>query len=376
MSALFTPIRLADLALANRIVVSPMSQYSAEDGAATDWHLVHYGGLANSGAGLVMVEATHVNAESRGTPACLGLYTDAQEAALGRVVATCRAQGQSALGLQLNHSGRKASGSVPWAATRGPLSPENGGWGIVAASDIPFGEGFPTPRAASLEDLARIKTGFRDAAERALRIGFDVLEIHGAHGYFLHSFLSPLSNRRTDAYGGSYDNRVRFVIEVVEAVRAVWPQGKPLGMKVSSTDWDDAGWSIEDAVELVKRLKAAGCDYVCMSSGATTATTKVQIGPDYQTRFAKRVKEEVDIVTWAVGLISDPAHAERLVADGWTDIVTLARAFLDDPRWAWHAANRLGATVPRAPQYSRVAPGAWPGAAKPDLAPAADGAPA
>lgn len=373
MSALFSPLRLADLELPNRIVVSPMSQYSAEDGAANDWHLVHYGALANSGAGLMMVEATHVDPESRGTPACLGLYTDAQEQALARVVATCRSVGQSALGLQLNHSGRKASGNVPWAATRGPLTPEQGGWETVAASAIPFGEGFPTPRAATPEDLERIKTAFCDSARRALRIGFDVLEIHGAHGYFLHSFLSPLSNHRTDAYGGSFDNRVRYLIEIVQAVRDVWPAGKPLGMKVSSTDWDDAGWTIDDAVELVRRLKAAGCDYVCMSSGATTATTKVRIGPDYQTRFAQTVKQEVDICTWAVGLIHDPEHAERLIAENWADAVTLARAFLDDPRWAVHAANRLGVEVKRPRTYGRAAPGAWPGAAKPDLAPAGKG---
>lgn len=362
MPALFTPLQLGGIELANRIVVSPMSQYSAEDGAVTDWHTLHYGGLSNSGAGLVVIESTHINAQSRGTPACLGLYTDEQQAVLQTLLATCRHRGSSKFGVQLNHSGRKASQTLPWAKVRGPLPADEGAWTTVSASALPFGNGYPVPHEPSVEELQTIKADYVASAKRALAVGFDVLEIHAAHGYFLHSFLSPLANKRDDQYGGSLENRMRYPLEVFEAVRAVWPRDLALGVKVSSTDWDEKGAGIDEAIAFVTELRSAGCDYVCMSSGATTADTKVPVAPGYQTQFAAAVKQAVDIPVWAVGLIYEPVEADRLIERGEADAVAVGRAFLDNPHWAWGAANALGADVARPRPYLRAAPQVWPGA--------------
>jgi 2,4-dienoyl-CoA reductase-like NADH-dependent reductase (Old Yellow Enzyme family) len=349
MSALFSPLRIRDLTLENRIVVSPMSQYSAENGTARDWHLVHYGALSNSGAGLVMVEATHIDRQGMGTNACLALYNDEQEAALKRVVDLAKRIGNSKIGLQLNHSGRKASMSLPWAATRGPLSSADGGWETLSASAIPFGKGWPAPAAATEADLKRVVEAYVSAAKRAQRIGFDVLEIHAAHGYLLHAFLTPLGNSRTDQYGGSLENRMRFPLEVFTAVRAVW--SGPLGVKVSSTDWAESGGAtIEDALAFCKELEAHGCDYVCMSSGAATADIKVPVAPNYQVQFAEAAKKAVSIPVWAVGLIYEAADAENIIASGRADAVAVARAFLDNPHWAYRAANEPSPTTSAAPR--------------------------
>jgi 2,4-dienoyl-CoA reductase-like NADH-dependent reductase (Old Yellow Enzyme family) len=369
MVQLFSPFSFGGVEFSNRVIVSPMSQYSAIDGCATDWHFVHYGSLANSGAALVMVESTHVDAQARGTTACLGLYTDRQEEALTRIVEYVHKFGTSLIGVQLNHSGRKASTTLPWDPVKGALP---SGWEALSVSNEPFGAGWPVPRSATLNDLARVIEGYVDSTRRALRAGFDTLELHAAHGYLLHSFLSPLTNRRTDQYGGDIKGRMRFPLEVFRAVRAEWPKGKPLSVRVSSTDWDPAGWTIDDSLAFVRRLREAGCDYVCMSSGATKADTKVPIAPRFQTPFASRVKSDTSMPVSALGLISTAEEAQRVILEGHADFVTIGRAFLDNPHWAWLAAARLGVPVNRPRQYQRATPGVWPAAPKPDLAKPAD----
>lgn len=355
---LFTPLRLGGVTLPNRVVVSPMCQYSSIDGSATDWHLVHLGQLAASGAGLVIFEATHVEREGRITNGCAGLYNDANEAALRRVVEFCRAWSPATrLGLQIGHAGRKASAQRPWRGG-GPLSaadsPDNP-WPTVAPSAVAFdsgGDGRPAwhvPVALDAEGLARIKAAFVAAARRAVRLGFDVLELHGAHGYLLHQFLSPLSNRRTDAYGGALENRMRFPLEVFEAVRGVWPHERALGVRVSATDWVEGGWTPEETVVLARRLREAGCDFVDVSSGGSAATAKVPLGPGYQAHLAEKVRREAGVATTAVGLITEPEQAERIVASGQADATMLGRSFLVDPRWAWNAARALGAEPPALP---------------------------
>lgn len=365
MSKLFSPLVLGPAHLDNRIIVSPMSQYMGVDGVAGDWHKVHYGALANSGAAAVIIESTHVNLESMGTVGCLGLFNDSQEAAITEIVSMCHELGRSKIGLQLNHSGRKASMTLPWAATRGPLAAEDGAWETVSASAVPFGASWPTPRAATPEDLEATKADYIAAAKRAARAGVDILEIHAAHGYFLHSFISPIANARSDQYGGSLENRLRYPLEVFEAVRAAWPADRPLGVKVSSTDWGDGeAAGIEDALAFVRALEQAGCSYVCMSSGAINAEIKVPVAPGYQTQFAKEAKATVGMPVWAVGLIYDPNDAEQIVSDGTADAVALARAFLDNPHWAYRAASILGAEVARPNSYLKSGPAAWPGARK------------
>jgi 2,4-dienoyl-CoA reductase-like NADH-dependent reductase (Old Yellow Enzyme family) len=360
-SQLFSPIRLAGLELANRIVVSPMCQYSADDGCVNDWHHVHLGMLANSGAALLVVEATAVERRGRITHGCLGIYSDACEAALARVVAHCRRHGTARLGIQIGHAGRKASSHRPWDGGRG-LTRDEDAWETVAPSAIPFGDAWPAPRQMADRDLARVREAFVDAAARSVRIGFDAIELHMAHGYLLHSFVSPVSNQRTDSYGGSLDNRLRFPLEVAAAVRAVVPDTIALGARITGSDWRNDGLTPDDAVAHAKALKAAGLDFVCVSSGGVTADTKITIGPGYQVPFAEKVRREADIPTRAVGLIATPRQAETILREGKADMVALARAMLDDPRWGWHAAQELGADVRRPPQYVRAAPGAWPGA--------------
>lgn len=360
-SALFTPITLRNLLLANRIVVSPMCQYSAEDGSATDWHLQHLGSLAVSGAGLLMIEATAVEAIGRITLGCLGLYSDDNEAALARAVAVCRRYGNVKLGIQLAHAGRKGSATRPWQGIR-PLTAAEGTWQTVAPSAVPLDEGWPTPRALAPTELDCVVESFVAAARRAERLGLDLVELHCAHGYLLHEFLSPFANRREDAYGGSLENRMRLPLRVAAAVRAAWPAEKPLGARISGTDWLGGGFGPDEAAVFARALKAVGCDYVCVSSGGIVPKAPIPIGPGYQAALAARVKREAGIPTRAVGLIAEPHQAEAIIASGQADMVALARAFLDDPRWPWHAAEALGAKAAYPPQYERSRADLWPGA--------------
>ncbi len=361
-SVLFSPLRLADLNLANRIVVSPMCQYSANDGVASDWHMTHLGMLANSGAGLLVVEATHVERHGRITHGCLGLYSDACEAALERVVAHCRRIGGAKLAVQLAHAGRKASSQRPWEGGKALPASEDP-WPTIAASALPFGQGWHVPRAMTEDDMTRVIAAFTDAAKRALRIGFDAIELHLAHGYLLHGFVSPVSNRRNDAWGGSLEGRMRFPLEVARAVRAVVPRGTPLGARFTGSDWVEGGLTAADAVVLAKALKRAGLDYVDISSGGVTVDARPPTDLGYNVPIAEQVRREAGIATRTVGLIVSPKQAEAIVAEGRADMVALARAFLDDPHWAWHAAQALGGEVTRPAQYQRVSPAAWPVAA-------------
>jgi 2,4-dienoyl-CoA reductase-like NADH-dependent reductase (Old Yellow Enzyme family) len=355
MSALFQPIRLRGLSLENRIMVSPMCQYSAVDGSMTDWHFAHLGMLSNSGAALLCFEMTDVESIGRITPGCSGLYSDANEAALQRVVGFCRAHGQARLAIQIAHAGRKASTAPPWE-NRKPLRPEEGGWQPVAPSAIAMDEDAPVPRALTREEIKTLVAKFADSAQRAERIGFDAIELHGAHGYLIHEFLSPLSNRREDEYGGSLANRMRFPLEVFAAVRAVWPAHKPLGIRVSCTDWVEGGWDIEQTLALARELKKLGCDWIDCSSGGLAKSQVVPVAPGYQVPFAERVRRETGITTVAIGLITEAKHAESIVAEGKADMVALARGFLWDPHWAWHAAFELGESPRVPPQYQRSVP--------------------
>jgi NADPH2 dehydrogenase len=363
-SVLFSPYRLAGLELANRIVVSPMCQYSADDGCANDWLLMHLGMLANSGAALVVVEATHVERHGRITHGCLGLYSDDNEAALARVIAQCRRASTAKFGIQIAHSGRKGSAQKPWDGA-GALKPDADPWETMAASPIPFGEGWHTPRTVTEADMSRVREAFVSATKRSLRIGFDAIELHFAHGYLAHGFMSPISNKRSDEYGGSFENRQRFPLSIARAVRAVVPKDVPLGARITGSDWREGGLTPDDAVAIAKALKAEGLDFICISSGGVTADTRNPSEPGYNVPIAARVKKEAGIATRTVGLIVKPEHAEEIVANGQADMVSLARAFLDDPHWGWHAAKALGADVARPVQYARAGPKLWaPAAAK------------
>jgi len=361
-SALFSPIRLADLELPNRIAVAPMCQYSADDGAATDWHMTHLGMLANSGAGLVVLEATHVERHGRITHGCLGLYSDACEAALERVVNHCRRIGTAKLGIQLAHAGRKASSQRPWEGAKA-LEPNQDPWPTIAPSALPFGPGWHTPAAMTEDDMTRVRTAFTQSARRAVRLGFDAIELHLAHGYLLHSFVSPLSNKRNDQWGGTPDGRMRFPLDVARAVRAVVPSGTPLGARITGTDWVEGGLTADDAVALAKALKSEGLNYLDVSSANITPDSRWPSEPGFNVPIAERVRRESGIATRAVGMIANAKQAEAIVAEGKADMVAMARAFLDDPHWGWHAAQALSAEVARPLQYARTAPKLWPGAA-------------
>ena len=354
--ALFSLFTLRKLKLANRIVVSPMCQYSAVDGCATDWHIVHWGQLLQSGAGMFTIEATAVSAVGRITYGCLGLYDDACEDALTKRLAIARANAPAIpVAIQLAHAGRKGSSQVPWEG--GQLIPlAQGGWTPVAPSPIPQLPTEPPPAALDISGLQQIKQEFVAAARRASRIGIDALELHCAHGYLLHEFLSPLSNHREDAYGGSLDNRVRFPLEVFASVRDAWPQDKPMGARISATDWVDGGWTIDDSIVLAQHFKAAGCDWIDVSSGGISPAQKIPLGPGYQVPLARAIRRATSIATMAVGLITDPKQAERIVDSGDADLVTMARAMLWDPRWPWHAAAVLGAQIQAPKQYWRSPP--------------------
>ncbi|MBW3097471.1 NADH:flavin oxidoreductase/NADH oxidase [Pseudohoeflea sp. DP4N28-3] len=360
-TSLFSPLRLKKLELENRIVVSPMCQYSAEDGSATDWHLQHLGTLSASGAGLLVVEATAVSAEGRISHGDLGLYSDANEQALGRVVAHCRAHGDARLGIQIGHAGRKASAQRPWEGG-GPLGSDEQPWETIAPSAQPFADGWHTPRAMTSADLDRIRDAHVSAARRALRLGFDALEVHAAHGYLMHEFFSPIANHREDEFGGSLAARMRYPLLVIKAVREVWPDDRPLGVRITGRDWVDGGITLEDACAFAVQLKAVGVDFVCVSSGGISATARPEVFPGYQLAMAEAVRQASGLATRAVGLIATPQQAEEAVSSGQADMVALGRAFLDNPHWGWLAARALGAEVARPVQYQRAAPAVWPGA--------------
>jgi 2,4-dienoyl-CoA reductase-like NADH-dependent reductase (Old Yellow Enzyme family) len=333
-----------------------MCQYSADDGRATDWHLVHWGQLLMSGAGLLTIEATAVCAEGRITPGCLGLYDDACEDALAHTLVRARALAPPMpVAMQLAHAGRKGSSQRPWEGGK-LLPPQEGGWLPVAPSALPHAAGEPPPAALDPEGLARIRDAFVDSAQRAGRAGIDAIEIHMAHGYLLHEFLSPLANHRSDRYGGSFEARVRFPLEVFDAVRAVWPESRPLGVRLSCTDWVDGGWTLAESVELSRLLVARGCDFIDASSGGVSPLQKIPLGPGYQVGFAREIRRATGAVTMAVGLITGAEQAEAIVAAGDADLIAMGRAFLWDPRWPWHAAAALGTTVLPPPQYTRSAP--------------------
>lgn len=354
-SPLFTPLTLRSLTLSNRIVVSPMCQYSADQGHASAWHRSHLGTLALSGAALLLLEATAVEAIGRITPGCLGLYTDSQAHALGEILAQLRRHSAMPIGVQLAHAGRKASSALPWDGGQ-QLSAAAGGWTTVAPSALPHAPGEAAPLALDAAGLARVRDAFAAAAVRAREIGVDALELHAAHGYLLHQFLSPLANRREDAYGGSLENRLRFPLEVFDAVRACWPAERPLGVRVSATDWVAGGWDLEQTVVFAQALQARGCDWIDVSSGGVSPSQKIAAGPGYQIPFARAVRAATGMVTIGVGMITDADQAEAIVAGGDADLVALARALLWDPRWPWHAAAALGAQVEAPAQYWRCEP--------------------
>jgi 2,4-dienoyl-CoA reductase-like NADH-dependent reductase (Old Yellow Enzyme family) len=361
-ASLFSPIKLAGVELANRIVVAPMCQYSANDGCASDWHITHLGMLANSGAGLVIVEATHVERHGRITHGCLGLYSDDCEATLKHVIDIGRRYGTTKFGIQLAHAGRKASSQRPWEGG-GALKPGEDPWETIGPSALPFGPGWHVPREMTLADIERVRGAFVSAAQRAVRIGFDAIELHGAHGYLIHSFMSPLSNKRSDEYGGGFENRLRFPLEVARAVRAAVPRSIALGARITGSDWFDGGLTPADAIAFTKALKEVGLDYVDVSSGGITAEVRTPTTPGYNVPIADEVRRATGIATRTVGLIVMPKQADEVIAEGKADMVALARAVLDNPHWGWYAAQVLGAETKRPPQYLRATSKLWPGMA-------------
>jgi 2,4-dienoyl-CoA reductase-like NADH-dependent reductase (Old Yellow Enzyme family) len=354
MPHLFEPLILRGLTLANRVLVSPMCQYSSIDGFANEWHFVHLGSRAVGGAALVFTEASAVTVDGRISPEDLGIWSDGHVAGLGAIARFVGRQGCAA-GIQLAHSGRKGSMARPWSGA-GAIAPAEGGWQPAGPSHEPFAEGFPIPRALTAEDIAGIVESFGQAARRARAAGFDIVEIHAAHGYLIHEFLSPLTNRRTDRYGGSLDNRLRLCLEVVDAVRSVWPDRLPVFVRISATDWTPGGWDIDQAVELCRRLRDRGVDLVDCSSGGNVPRAEIPVAAGYQVSFAERIRREAGIATGAVGLITTPAQADEIVRSGRADCVLLARELLRDPYWPLRAARELGHPVSWPPQYLRAAP--------------------
>ena len=354
---LFTPYSVGGLALRNRIVIAPMCQYSAVDGCMTDWHTVHLGQLALSGAGVLIIEATAVTPEGRITYGDVGLYSDESEAAMAGVLATVRRWSDIPVAIQLAHAGRKASTEVPWKGGRQiPASDAPKGWTTVAPSAVPFAPGEDAPMALDEAGLAEVKAGFVQAARRAARLGLDAIQLHGAHGYLLHQFLSPLSNRRDDRYGGSLENRLRFPLEIYDAVREAFPADRPVTYRVSGTDWAEGGWDIEQTVAFATALEARGCAGVHVSSGGLTPAQTIPVGPNYQVPLARAVKAATKLPVIAVGLITEFEQAEAIVSTGDADLIAIARAALYDPRWPWHAAAHFGARVEAPDQYLRCQP--------------------
>ena len=356
MSVLFSEGQLGALKLANRIAVSPMCQYMAKEGVANSWHTVHLGSLALSGAAVVFIEATAVEAVGRITPADLGLWNDATEAGLRNTLSAVRDVSATPLILQLAHAGRKGSSNVPWEG--GQLIPASSaqGWVTEAPSAVPQRQGEAPPVAMDPAAMLRVRGAFVAAARRAARLGIDALELHAAHGYLLHQFLSPLSNRRTDSYGGELQNRLRYPLEVLDAVREAFPSGKPVGIKISATDWMENGWDLEQSLVFADALRARGIDWISVSSGGISPLQKIQPAPGYQVPFATAIRNATGVKTIAVGLIDDAQQAETIIATGQSDFVALARGMLYDPRWAWHAAAELGATIAAPPPYWRAPP--------------------
>ena len=354
--ALFQPLRIGDLELANRIVIAPMCQYSAVDGCMTDWHQMHLGQLAQSGAALLTIEATAVVPEGRITYADVGLWDDATEAAMGRVLQSIRRWSDMPIAIQLAHAGRKASTDLPWKGGAQLPPGDVHGWQTEAPSALPFASGDVPPTALSRDDLARLREAFAGAARRAARLGIDAIQLHGAHGYLLHEFLSPLSNQRTDEYGGTLENRMRFPLEVYDAVRAAFPADRGVTMRVSGTDWVEGGWDVAGTIAFAQALEARGCAAIHVSSGGLDPRQDIPVGPNYQVPLARAVKQACGMPVVAVGLISDFEQAEAIVGTGDADMIALARTILYDPRWPWHAAAHLGAQVTAAPQYLRCQP--------------------
>ncbi|MFZ9405503.1 MAG: NADH:flavin oxidoreductase/NADH oxidase [Burkholderiaceae bacterium] len=352
---LFTPFRLGGLELPNRIVIAPMCQYSAEEGCATDWHLAHLGQLAMSGAGLLVIEATAVEPAGRITPGCLGLWDERTEAALARVLRAIRAIAPIPVALQIAHAGRKGSSGRPWEGGQ-LVAPQDGGWMPVGPSALAQLPSEPPPHALTADELGRLKARFADTARRAARLGIDAIEMHAAHGYLLHEFLSPLANHRTDAWGGDLNGRMRFPLEVFEAMREAWPADRPLGVRVSATDWVEGGWDIEQTVVFARELERRGCQWIDVSSGGISPAQKIPLGPGYQVPFAERLRKETRMPVMAVGLITEPAQAEAILNQGQADLIALARGMLWNPRWPWHAAATLGASVSVPHQYWRSQP--------------------
>lgn len=359
MTSLFQPLALRDLTLSNRVIVSPMCQYSAIDGVAQDWHTVHLGQLALASAGMLILEATAVEDIGRITPGCLGLYNDAQTTRLAELVTLLRQLNPRVplpVCIQLGHAGRKGSSYRPWD-TGQQIPLDKNGWITAAPSAIEHHDGELPPEAMGAAQLSALTAKFVAAVERAETAGFDAIELHCAHGYLLHQFLSPIANQRTDEYGGSLQNRMRFPLEVFRAMRAAWPDHKPLGVRLSATDWDPASsWDIEESTQFCKLLEAAGCDWLDVSSGGVSRHQQIIIEPGYQVPFAERIKSEVTIPIMAVGLITEPEQAQKILTDGKADMVALARTLLFNPRWVWHAAARLGASVDAPVQYWRSTP--------------------
>ena len=356
MSALlFAPLALRGLTLPNRIIVEPMTQFSTRDGTAGDWHLMHLGQYAVSGAGLVLTESTYVAPDARNTPMCLSLYTDEQEQAITRIKRFFDAYGTARFGVQLCHAGRRASAREPWLGG-GPRAPADGGHETWAPSPIPISSRWPAPRPLDNAQMHRIRDAFVAASRRAWQAGADVIELHCAHGYLMHQFLSPLSNQRTDRYGGNLENRMRFPLEVFAALRAASPDDKPVGVRVSATDWVAGGWDLAQTITFAKALQALGCDFIDVSSGGLSTEQRIVVGPGYQTPFAAAIKAAVRMKVIAVGLITDPHQAEAILRDGHADMIGLARAVMYDPRWPWHAAHALGAAMDYPRQYERAHP--------------------
>jgi 2,4-dienoyl-CoA reductase-like NADH-dependent reductase (Old Yellow Enzyme family) len=355
MSALFSPISLRGLTLPNRIMVSPMCQYCVVNGEAAAWHMMHLGSLAISGAGLLTIEATAVEPEGRITPGDLGLWNDSTEAALASILKAIRQYSKIPVAMQVAHAGRKASSHVPWhGGAQIPVT--EGGWLAFAPSAVPQRDGEVPPIALDRAGLERVRAAFAATARRAARLGIDALEIHGAHGYLVHEFLSPISNRRDDEYGGSLENRMRFPLEIFETVRAAFPDDRPVGVRVSAKDWVEDGWDIDQTIAFARELKRRGVDWIDASSGGVSPAQKIPLGPGYQVPLAEQIRAATGLVTTTVGLITDVRQAEEIVATGKADLVALARGMLYDPRWPWHAAAELGATVEAPPQYWRAPP--------------------
>ncbi len=358
MPHLFEPFTLREVTLANRIIVSPMCEYSSVDGFANDWHFVHLGSRAVGGAGLVFTEATAVTPGGRISPSDLGIWDDNHVEAFERIVRFVKGQG-SAIGIQLAHAGRKASMQRPWEGIRA-ISEAEGGWQPIGPTAEAFSSDYPVPRTMTRSDITEVVDAFGRAAERARRAGFDVVEVHAAHGYLIHEFLSPFTNARTDAYGGAFENRIRFALDIVDAVRGVWPERLPLFVRISATDWTPGGWDVTQSVELARRLRARGVDFIDCSSGGNLPRADIPVGPGFQVPFAARVRREGNIATGAVGLITTPSQADQIVRNGEADCVLLARELLRDPYWPLHAAQVLGHAAAWPAQYLRAAPPGTP----------------